>query len=79
MADAIRKDQQNQTRSIELASSRDEGAPKTSIPQTISTNTRTVGRKHKQDSPISQVTSAKYLVLSYLLIINIIIFLLCRC
>ena len=63
MADAIRKDQQSQNRSIELDSSQDKDASKTktSIPttQTIPTNTRSVGRKHKTESPISQVRNVK--------------------
>ena len=59
MADAIRKDQQNQNRSLELDSAQDKDASKTktsiSATQNIPTNTRSVGRKHKTESPILQV------------------------
>ena len=65
MADAIRKDQQNQNRSIELDPSQDKDASKTKTPisatQNIPTNTRSVGRKHKTESPISQVRNVKKL------------------
>jgi transcription factor E2F4/5 len=58
MADAIRKDQQTQNRSIELNSSQDKNASKnkTATPgtQNIPTNIRSVGRKCKAESPISQ-------------------------
>ena len=63
MADAIRKDQQNQNRSIELDSSQDKAVSKTKTsipgPQSIPTNTRSVGRKHKAESPVSQVRNVK--------------------
>ena len=52
MAEAIRKDQQSQGHSIEIDSAQEKN--KTSI-QGAQTNTRSVGRKHKADSPISQV------------------------
>jgi len=51
MAEAIRKDQQSQGHSIEIDSAQEKN--KTSI-QGAQTNTRSVGRKHKADSPISQ-------------------------
>ena len=59
MAEAIRKDQQSQNRSIELDPSQNKSdtSTKTALqgPQTNTANTRSVGRKHKTDSPISQV------------------------
>jgi len=58
MAEAIRKDQQSQNRSIESDPSQNQSdsSTKTALqgPQTNTTNTRSVGRKHKTDSPISQ-------------------------
>ena len=63
MAEAIRKDQQSQSRSIELDSSQNKNAvtTKTSIPaaQTNMTNTRSIGKKHKAESPIIQVNINK--------------------
>ena len=56
MAEAIRKDQQSQNRSIELdpSQNKSDASTKTAL-QGPQTNTRSVGRKHKTDSPISQV------------------------
>ena len=63
MADAIRKDQQTQNRSQELALSQEkEGVKtKTSTPgtQAVQANTRTVGKKTKAGSPIPQVRKYK--------------------
>ena len=59
MAEAIRKDQQSQNRSIELDSSQNKSAVNTTTSvQGPQTNTRSVGKKHKIDSPISHVRNA---------------------
>ena len=48
MAEAIRKDQQTENRNTtELTQSQDKGE--------VTRSTRAIGRKHKTDSPISQV------------------------
>ena len=48
MAEAIRKDQQTENRNTtELTQSQDKGE--------VTRSTRAIGRKHKTDSPVSQV------------------------
>ena len=59
MADAIRKDQQNQDLSQEMLPIQHVNTNKVPVPQpqVTDTNARSVGRKSKAHSPLSQVES----------------------